>query len=253
MAICRKHGLTLIEDACQAHGAEVDGRRVGTFGTGCFSFYPTKNLTTGEGGMILTSDPEVARRARMIRNHGMEQPYLHQMLGYNFRMTDVQAALGIVQLRKLEGWTERRIANARYLADRLEEVTLPKARPSARHVFHQFTIRVRQERDAFVAGLHRLGIGAAVYYPMPIHRQPLYRQLGYEGWLPVAELASQQVVSLPVHPSLTSTDLDMIVRAVHQVLATVSVKAVERALGAPAHRRQALVLRTASERAAVGE
>jgi dTDP-4-amino-4,6-dideoxygalactose transaminase len=240
LALCRKYQLTLIEDACQAHGAAVGGKSVGTFGTGCFSFYPTKNLTTGEGGMILTSDPEIVRRARMIRNHGMEQPYRHQFLGYNFRMTDLQAALGIVQLEKLERWTEQRIANAKHLLDRLEGVTLPRVRPSYRHVFHQFTIRVRRKRDAFVDGLHRMGVKAAVYYPLPIHWQPLYRRIGYQDRLPVAEVASQQVVSLPVHPSLGTEDLDRIVRAVHRALALVSVKVGQQPMGVGHHRRSAI-------------
>ncbi len=236
MHIAAGHNLIVVEDACQAHGAMVtidtDGskskiqnpkskiRPVGSFGTGCFSFYPTKNMTTAEGGMITTNDPVIAERARMLRQHGARERYRHEVLGYNFRMTDVQAAIGLVQLSKLAEWTARRQANAAYLSQHLaglEHVIIPRIRPGATHVFHQYTIRVLGDRDAFAARLRELGVETAVHYPLPVHQQPLYQRLGYGGAFPAAEEASRQVLSLPVHPLLSKEDLDWIVRAVRAV------------------------------------
>ncbi len=217
LEIAEKRGLILIEDACQAHGASVNGRKVGTFGTGCFSFYPTKNLTTGEGGMITTDDAQVAEGAKMIRNHGMRQRYRHEILGYNFRMTEIQAAIGLVQLEKLPQWTAQRIENAAYLTrhlDALGKVVTPKVKDGCVHVFHQYTVRVREGRDAAVERLQEKGIGVGIYYPIPVHKQPLYQKLGYRDRLPRAERASREVVSLPVHPGLSGQDLARIVEGV---------------------------------------
>lgn len=214
--LARERNLVLIEDACQAHGARLNGRPVGSWGTTCYSFYPTKNMTTGEGGMITTNDAEIAERARMIRDHGSRQRYVHEILGYNLRMTELQAAIGLVQLAKLEKWTAQRRANAEDLTERMasvEGVVTPSVRTGATHVFHQYTIRIR-DRDVAVEQLTRRGIGVGVYYPTPIHRQPLYRRLGYTDRLPQAEAASREVLSLPVHPSLTTAELDRIVEAV---------------------------------------
>jgi dTDP-4-amino-4,6-dideoxygalactose transaminase len=164
MAIAERHGLRVIEDACQAHGATIAGRTVGTFGTGCFSFYPTKNITTAEGGIITTNDDEVADLARMLRAHGMRRRYYHEMLGYNFRMTDVHAAIGVAQLPKLEEFTRRRQANAAYLSAHLpaDKVGVPVVRPDVEHVFHQYTVRVLPplERDAVRAKLAEAGVGS---------------------------------------------------------------------------------------------
>ncbi len=215
-ALAREHNLVLIEDACQAHGARFKGQPVGTFGTGCFSFYPTKNMTTAEGGMITTNNPEIAERARMIRDHGARERYVHEMLGYNLRMNELQAAIGLAQLPKLERWNAQRQANAAYLTEQLaglDGVITPRVRPGATHVFHQYTVRI-QDRDRVAQRLTRRGIGVGVYYPTPIHWQPLYRRLGYDDHLPQAETASREVLSLPVHPSLTRGDLDRIVEAV---------------------------------------
>ena len=126
MAIAARHGLIVIEDAAQAHGASIQGRKVGSFGTGCFSFYPTKNMTTAEGGMVTTDDDQVAEKARLLRSHGMRKRYYHDFLGYNFRMTDLQAALGLAQLAKLEVFNEKRIANARYLTEHLRDVVITR-------------------------------------------------------------------------------------------------------------------------------
>lgn len=209
--LAQRHGLAIIEDAAQAHGAAYNGQQVGTWGTGCFSFYPTKNMTTAEGGIITTNDDAVAERARMIRSHGQRSRYEHHMLGYNFRMTDIHAAIGLVQMQHLEKWNAQRIENARYLSEHLEGVVTPTVRPDYRHVFHQYTVRVRPDRDAFAGWLRERGIGTGIHYPRPIHRQPFYQELGYDGNLPVSEAASQEVLSLPVHPGLSQEDLETIV------------------------------------------
>jgi dTDP-4-amino-4,6-dideoxygalactose transaminase len=214
MRIAGEHGLSVIEDAAQAHGAVCQGQPVGTWGTGCFSFYPTKNMTTAEGGIVTTDDDGIADRARMIRNHGQCHRYEHHVLGYNYRMTDLHAAISLVQISHLEEWNLRRIENAAYLTAHLCGVVTPSVRPGCRHVFHQYTIRVPSERDRLAAWLQECGIGTGIHYPCPIHRQPLYRGLGYDDNLPQAEAASREVLSLPVHPGLSQDDLSAIVSAV---------------------------------------
>jgi len=218
MAIAARHGLIVIEDAAQAHGASINGKKAGSFGTGCFSFYPTKNMTTAEGGMVTSDDDRVAERARLLRQHGMERRYYHDFLGYNFRMTDVHAAIGLAQLAKLEAFNEKRIANARYLTEHLRDVVItPRVQDGYRHVFHQYTIRVKGDRDRMVERLRERGIGTGIYYPLPVHRQPIYRELGYTDRLPVAEAMSREVLSLPVHPALSQADLERIVEVVSQL------------------------------------
>ncbi len=221
MEIAEKYGLAIIEDACQAHGAEYKGRRVGSFGTGVFSFYPTKNITSGEGGMITTNDPVIAERCRMIRNHGMRKRYFHEELGFNFRMTDVHAAIGLAQLLKLEEYNRIRQANARFFNERLHGVTVPIVPSDRTHVFHQYTIRVPDgKRDALRAYLQEQGIETEVYYPVPVHRQQLYTEkLGYTVSMPEAERAAREVLSLPVHPGLKPADLEKIVAAVNGFMA----------------------------------
>jgi perosamine synthetase len=217
MDLAHKHDLVVVEDACQAHGAAIRGRRVGSFGTGCFSFYPSKNMTTAEGGMITTDDDEIAEAARLLRNHGQGQPYHHVALGYNFRMTELQAALGLVQLKRLPEWTRKRIENASFLSERLSNVVTPQVEEGYEHVFHQYTVRVARDRDGALERLAQAGIGARVYYPLPVHQQPLYRELGYDDSLPVAESMSREVLSLPVHPGLTEEDLEKIVSEVSKL------------------------------------
>jgi perosamine synthetase len=218
LELAEQYNLILIEDACQAHGAEYDGRRAGSFGTGCFSFYPTKNLTTGEGGMITTGDHRIADRCRMIRQHGMRRRYYHDELGFNFRMTDVHAAIGLAQLEKLERFNEARIANARYLSEHLQGVVAPVVPQARRHVFHQYTVRVPDgRRDGLAQGLRERGVGTGVYYPLPVHQQQPYRARGYELRLPEAERAASEVLSLPVHPALALEDLNTIVNAVNEL------------------------------------
>jgi len=214
--IASKHNLAIIEDACQAHGATYKGRSVGSFGTACYSLYATKNMTTIEGGMILTNDAQVAERARLFRNHGSPKTYEHVLLGYNMRMTDLVASIGLVQLAKLKEWNSIRQENAAYLTERLsniKHVVTPKVREHAGHVFHQYTIRI-PDRDNSAQKLRERGVGVGIHYPTPIHHQPLYQNLGYTDVLPVSEEASREVLSLPVHPSLTRDDLDFIVDAV---------------------------------------
>ncbi len=225
--IAAAYGLVLIEDACQAHAAQIDGKPVGSFGTGCFSFYATKNITTGEGGMVTTSDPGIAERVRLLRNHGQKERYHHALLGYNLRMTEMQGALGLVQLEKLERFTEQRIANAAFLTERLRgPVQTPIVRPGYRHVYHQYTIRVPEQRDEWVMHLRSRGIGTAVHYPLAVHQQSFYREhpgtstrTTAEVCLPVTELAAKQVLSLPVHPALSMEDLTTIAQEVRGLCA----------------------------------
>ncbi len=221
MEIAERHGLAVIEDAAQAHGAEENGKRAGSWATGCFSFYPTKNITTGEGGMVTTNDDCVADRARLVRSHGMRVRYYHEMLGFNFRMTNIHAAIGMAQLPKLEAFNERRIENAAYLSEHLppEKVRVPTVRPGTRHVFHQYTVRVLPplDRDDARKQLADAGVGTEVYYPVPVHQQQLYVEQGYKGSFPESERAAREVLSLPVHPGVTREDLETIVDAVRNL------------------------------------
>lgn len=214
--IAEKHKLAIVEDACQAHGAKYKGQSVGSFGTACYSLYATKNMTTIEGGMIVTDDAHIAEQARLLRNHGSPKTYEHVLLGYNMRMIDLTAAIGLIQLKKLAGWNSARRANAEYLTANLSKikgVVTPKIREGAEHVFHQYTIRIA-DRDNAAQKLRDKGVGVGIHYPTPIHKQPLYHNLGYTDNLPVAEAASREVLSLPVHPSLTRNDLDCIIEAI---------------------------------------
>src|SRR5512136_682352 len=172
-AIADRHGLKIIEDACQAVGATYRGRAAGSIGTGCFSLYATKNVMAGEGGMITTSDDAVAEKCRMLRNHGMKRRYYHDMLGFNFRMTDLCAAIGLAQMERLEDFTARRRANAAYFNSKIESVITPTVRDGYSHVWHQYTIRVDggRDRDAAVRQLNDAGIGTGIFYPVPAHRQ----------------------------------------------------------------------------------
>jgi dTDP-4-amino-4,6-dideoxygalactose transaminase len=223
MPIAEQHGLAVVEDAAQAHAATLHGKPVGSFGAaGCFSFYPTKNMHSLEGGMITTADTGLARTLRLLRNQGMEQRYQNEIVGANMRLTDVAAAIGRVQLSQLDGWTEKRRANAAYLDAHLEGVTVPPVAEGAQHVYHQYTIRVPGDRDAFQAGLKEHGIGSAAYYPTPIHKlRPFLTEDGKVGdWkLPETDRAAEEVLSLPVYPSLTREQLDRIVEAVNTVAA----------------------------------
>ncbi|GAA2227664.1 DegT/DnrJ/EryC1/StrS family aminotransferase [Streptomyces amakusaensis] len=224
MPIAAAHGLAVVEDACQAHAAALHGTPVGAFGdAGTFSFYPTKNMHSLEGGMVSTADAGLARTLRLLRNQGMEQRYANEIIGVNMRLTDVAAAVGRVQLAKLPAWTERRIANAACLSEHITSprVVKPSVAKGARHSCHQYTIRVPGDREAAVARLAEAGVGSAVYYPTPIHRlKPFWEpdQLAGRRWeLPETERAAAEVVSLPVHPSLTRPELARIAAAVNEL------------------------------------
>ncbi len=214
--IAGRHGLGLLEDAAQAHQAAIGDRSVGTFGAaGMFSFYSTKNMTTGEGGLICTSDAAVERTARLLRNQGMERRYYNEIVGFNLRMTEIAAAIGRAQLRKLPGWTATRRANAAFLTRHLENVVVPREAPAATHVYHQYTVRVPgHDRDEFAERLAHRGIGSAVHYPTPVHRLPTYKR---PDDLPVSERVARECLSLPVHPSLSPADLERIADAVNDL------------------------------------
>lgn len=218
-ALAERYGLALIEDAAQAPGALYRGRPVGSFGIGCFSFYATKNMTTGEGGMITTHDPHLARRLRMLRDHGQSAKYVHEILGLNFRMTELQAALGIGQLRHIEDWNARRRAIAAFYDRHLQRVRKPEVTPDSTPVYHLYTVRLPAAwRDAVRKRLHEAGIETGIHYPMPIHRQPLYQRLGYRDDLPVAEAAAREVLSIPIHPALREEELRYVVETMNAVL-----------------------------------
>ncbi|MEU5157017.1 DegT/DnrJ/EryC1/StrS family aminotransferase [Glycomyces sp. NPDC021274] len=213
-ALADKHGLAILEDACQAHGAQVDGKPVGSFGkAGTFSFYPTKNMHSLEGGMVSTDDAQLARTLRLLRNQGMEQRYANEIVGANMRMTDVAAAIGRVQLGQLEGWTEQRRANAARFDAEITTVATPPVAPGARHIYHQYTVRVTGDRDSALAQLKDAGVGSAVYYPTPIHKLVPYAHMDVD--LPVTDKAAAEVLSIPVHPSLTAGDIDRVIAAVN--------------------------------------
>lgn len=216
--IAQRHGLLIFEDAAQAHGATWNGQQVGTFGVfGAFSLYPTKNMTSGEGGMITSGDADHERAARLLRNQGMERQYANEVVGFNARMTNIHAAIGRVQLRKLAAWTAQRQANAAFLNEGLagSGVVVPPVAEQATHVYHQYTIRVPEGRDEFVTALREeYGVGSGVYYPIPNHRLESLAHFAPGLDLPVTEEATRQVISLPVHPSLSEGDLERIVTAV---------------------------------------
>jgi dTDP-4-amino-4,6-dideoxygalactose transaminase len=212
-------GVALYEDAAQAHGASLDGRPVGSFGEfAMFSLYPTKNMTSGEGGMVTTSTDEIARRVKLLRNQGMEHQYENELIGFNTRMTDIHAAIGRVQLTKVDAWTRTRQQNAAFLDANLRGVVVPPVAEGAVHVYHQYTIRVPEDRDGFVKALkEEYQVGAGVYYPIPNHRLPSLAPYAPGLELPETERAASAVLSLPVHPSLSQGDLDRIVAAVNAV------------------------------------
>jgi dTDP-4-amino-4,6-dideoxygalactose transaminase len=221
LSIAKKHGLTVIEDACQAHGAEYKGRRAGSMGDmGCFSFYPGKNLGAyGEAGMVTTDNPEFARSIRMLRDWGAEKKYHHVLKGYNFRMEGIQGAVLRVKLRHLERWTEgRRTAAAHY--DRLlagSGVPTPTALPHNRHVYHIYAIRTAH-RQAWQDALLAQGVQSGIHYPTPVHLLPAFADLGYcAGQFPNSEQAASEVLSLPMFPELTANQCEEVVAAIKNI------------------------------------
>jgi dTDP-4-amino-4,6-dideoxygalactose transaminase len=221
MPLAQRHGLAVVEDACQAHAATLNGTPVGAFGVaGCFSFYPTKNMHSLEGGMVTVADRGLARTLRLLRNQGMEQRYANEIVGANVRMTDVAAAIGRVQLTQLREWTERRQANAKFLDSRLTAVVTPPVADGVSHVYHQYTVRISGDRDAAQKALTERGIGNAVYYPTPIHRlKPFLIDGSVDPALnlPETDRAAAEVLSLPIYPSLTTPELERIAAAVNEV------------------------------------
>ena len=222
MQVAKDQGVLLIEDCAQAHGARYRGQPVGTFGqVGIFSFYPSKNMTTGEGGMLVTNDISVAERSRLLVNVGQNgsSEYVYEVIGYNYRMTDIAGALGVAQLQRLD---ERNAVRRRYAARLtaglagLDWLLPPGEPPGYQHVYNQYTVRVLTDRARLLEHLRAHGVGSRIYYPQLVPHSPAYQKLGYGGSYPVAEMLAAQVVSLPVHPALTEDDVEHIIAAVQQ-------------------------------------
>jgi dTDP-4-amino-4,6-dideoxygalactose transaminase len=215
-ALADKHGLKLFEDAAQAHGASLHGTPVGAFGTfGMFSLYPTKNMTSGEGGMVSCADADLARRVKLYRNQGMEKQYHNELVGFNNRMTDIHAAIGRVQLTKVDAWTRQRQQNAAFLSANLTGVVTPPVADGAVDVYHQYTVRVAEDRDGVAKALREeVNIGSGMFYPVPNHRLVPFAT---DDDLPETERAARECLSLPVHPSLSQADLERIVTAVNKL------------------------------------
>ena len=226
--IADKHNLKIIEDACQAVGAEFDGRKCGSLGDiGAFSFYATKNMTTAEGGMLTTDNEEYAELARQLRHHGQSEKVRYEYfgLGYNYRMTDINAAIGLEQMKKINEWNKKRKENAAFLSKRLGKINgikVPAVQKNCTHVFHQYTIIVKDDfkmkREELMEYLKQKGVGSGVYYPKPLHLFRHISKFGYkQGDFPVAEKLSQQVLSLPVHPNLSNEELETIAKAFEEI------------------------------------
>lgn len=221
LEIAKKHNLFVLEDAAQAHGAKIGKQMVGSFGDlAAFSFYPTKNMTTAEGGMITTDNEVLAKKLKMLRNHGMEKRYYHDILGFNFRMTNIAAAIGIHQLKKLNKFNKKRAENARFLTEHLisvDGIQTPFIPSGFTHVFHQYTILIKdgkEKREKLAEYLNQNGVGTMIYYPVPVHKQKFIKDM-YPGLiLEITEKISVQVLSIPIHPSITREDLEKIVRLI---------------------------------------
>jgi predicted pyridoxal phosphate-dependent enzyme len=227
-AVADKHNLMIIEDACQAIGADYKSKKAGALGDlGCFSLYATKNIMCGEGGIVTTNSDEQAAAIRSFRQHGMVAPYEYAELGYNYRMSDLHAAIAVEQLKKVDNFTVSRQHVASELNKALngiKGIQLPSVAPDRSHVYHQYTVVLTDDanvsRDEFVAGLRERGVGAGIYYPKPLHVYPHIAKLGYKvGDFPIAEDLAARVVSLPVHPKVSDEDVATIARAVKEVLA----------------------------------
>lgn len=225
-SIAKAHGIKVIEDSCQAVGAEYKGKKAGSLGDlGCFSLYATKNIMCGEGGIITTDSDEFAEAIRSFRQHGMSGPYMYEELGYNYRLTDLQGAIAVEQLKKVDRFTNSRQDNATALSEGLKDIEgllLPSIADDRTHAFHQYTVRITDDfplsRDDFVNALRAHDVGAGVYYPRALHTYPHIAKLGFKvGDYPVAEKVASQVVSLPVHPAVTPEDVQVIVAAVKEI------------------------------------
>jgi perosamine synthetase len=218
MALANKFNIKVIEDCAQAHGALYKNKKVGSIGDiSIFSFYPTKNMTTGEGGMICTSDREIADTCKRLINHGQTAKYYHKYLGYNYRMTNIQAAIGVHQLQRLDLMNKQRAKNAQFFLSHIENdlIRLPHIKPENVHVFHQFTLRT-SIREKLISSFDQAGIGYGIHYPVPIHRQPIYKEIIGEVQYEQTELAAQEVISIPVHPQLTQSQLLNITKTINE-------------------------------------
>ena len=224
-AIADRHGLTVVEDAGQAHGADYRGRRAGSFGYGAFSMYGTANMTTGEGGVVTTNDDRLADWIRLYRNHGMRERHHHEILGYNFRLTEISAAIGLVQLDKLDANTARRQAIARRYGEALADLPLAlPAWPDGRtHAFNQYTIGAGPPRDEIVAEMQDAGVMCGIYYPIPCHRQAYVMELGIEANLPNTDAAAAGSMSLPIFPSLAEAEQDRVIEVLRAAVLNHSV------------------------------
>ena len=221
--LAERHGLALIQDACQAIGAEIEGAPLGTFGTAAYSLYATKNITTGEGGMVITNDSTVAETVASLRHQAYSnQPYVHERVGYNYRMTEIQAAIGLIQLGRLESITARRRSNAEYFDRHITSgrFARPRVAHGRKHVYHQYTLRVPAGdavgRDEVRRRLETNGIGTGVYYPVPVHKQPAYRDHTNPP-CPNAEAAAEEIFSIPVHPAVSDDDREVIASALNEI------------------------------------
>ena len=226
-AIADRHGLTVVEDACQAHGALYRGRRAGSFGYAAFSLYGTKNMTTGEGGFVTTNDDRLAEWIRLYRNQGMKERYHHDILGYNFRMNDMLAAIGLVQLDKLDRNTARRQAIAKRYDEAFGDlpIKLPIWPEGRSHVYHQYTIGVGPNRDKIVADMKDAGVMCGIYYPIPCHKAAYVQELGIEADLPDTDTAAAVSMSLPMFPGLTDAEQDVVIAALRAAVGRNAVEA----------------------------
>lgn len=218
LEIARRNNLLVIEDAAQAHGAEYRGKRCGSIGElGCFSFYPGKNLGAyGEGGLVTTSNPEFARKIRMLRDWGAEKKYEHVLKGYNYRMDGVQGAILGVKFQYLEGWTEARREHARAYGELLNgmDLALPSPTEGSRHVYHLYAV-LTERREALIDALATQGIQTGIHYPYPVHLLPAYADLGYQaGDFPVSERIASQELSLPMFPEMTFSQIEAVASAI---------------------------------------
>jgi len=218
MEIAKRHNLKVVEDAAQAIGSKYKGKKAGSLGHfGCFSFFPSKNLgAAGDGGMVVTNDPEMADLLRMLRVHGAKPKYYHSIVGYNSRLDTIQAAILGVKLKYLDGWTQKRREHAQVYDDAFKDssITTPKEENFNYHIYHQYTIAVKN-RDKLREVLKENQIGHDVYYPVPLHLQECYKSLGYkEGDLPVIEAKSREVVSIPIYPELTADEQNYVIQTI---------------------------------------
>jgi perosamine synthetase len=215
--IAEKNSLLIFEDAAQAHDAQINGQPVGTFGlAGAFSFYATKNITSAEGGIVTTTDDSLARKVRLLRNQGMERRYENEIIGFNNRLSDLHAAVGVAQLKKLKRNTKKRIKNAEFYDRNLKNIILPKTMLGARHVYHQYTIRVK-DRDLVISALKESGIEAGIYYPSGIHK---LKSFNSKAELPNTDLMAAECLSLPIHPGLKKRHLRFIVKTLNSITET---------------------------------